>query len=199
MSQTRGTKKLPPEICCMIWGLTLPGPRVITIRMKSRDSFLCSVPIPVPLAMHICQESRREALKTLRLFSPAISSGIKPIYLNPRHDIIHLDMHDRFVVVSKLFPQLNDMHTIAFPLDARDTWPWRKGPPEPCFQGIRKLLLFERRTVTARKERCHINIQPLPADQDFGKWRSAWRSFIQKTRPFGDCVPEIQFVVVKCI
>ncbi|RSL48163.1 hypothetical protein CEP54_013058 [Fusarium duplospermum] len=198
MRETLDIMKFPPEIRCMIWGLTLPGARVITIRMRSRDSFLCSVPIP--LAMHICQESRREARKTLTLFSPAASSGFKPMYLDPRHDIIHIDMHDRFAVVSKLFPQLNDMHTIAFPLDAMDTWPWRKGPLEPCFQGMRRLLLFERKMATALKEeRCHVDIKLLPVDRDFGLWRSAWRIFIEKHRPFGDCVPEIRFVVVKRI
>ncbi|RSL96364.1 hypothetical protein CDV31_013504 [Fusarium ambrosium] len=197
MTQTLDFMKLPPEIRCMIWSLTLPSARVITIRMEIRDSFLFSVPIPP--AMHICQESRREALKTLTLFAPAASSGFGPIYLDPKHDILYLDMHDRFAVVSKLFPQLNDMHTIAFPLDAMYTWPWRKGPPEPCFQGMRKLLLFERKTATAQKEeRCHIDIKLLPADWGYGLWKSPWRIFIEKRQPFGDCVPEIQFVVVKC-
>ncbi|KAF4460979.1 hypothetical protein FALBO_12224 [Fusarium albosuccineum] len=187
--------KLPTEIRYMIWDMTLSGPRVITIRMKSRNSFLCSAPIP--LAMHICQESRRQAHRAFELFSPAASSGLKPMYLDPKHDIIHLDMHDRFAVVSNLFPQLNNMHTIAFPLDARDTWPWRKGPPKPCFQGMTKLLLFERKTATARRDRCRTDIRLLQADRDFGLWRSAWRTFIEKQHPFGNCGLEIQFVVVK--
>ncbi|KAM5357203.1 hypothetical protein ACJZ2D_016506 [Fusarium nematophilum] len=107
-------------------------------------------------------------------------------------------MPDRFAVVSNLFPELDQMQAIALPLDSMGNWPWRSGARKPCFRGMRRLLLFEReKDVTQQQHHWLTGVNMSAATKDFTAWESLWRKFIEKHQPFGDRIPEIQFVVVK--
>jgi hypothetical protein len=53
---------LPIELRLKIWRHTLPGPRNLYMKYgKARGKFFC--PYPPPICLHICTESRAEALK----------------------------------------------------------------------------------------------------------------------------------------
>jgi hypothetical protein len=58
-------RKLPPEIRCMIWRFAMP-PRTVELRHNYRID-KCWALAKVPVTLHVCRESRYEALKVYSL------------------------------------------------------------------------------------------------------------------------------------
>ncbi|KAL5330851.1 hypothetical protein ACEPPN_000376 [Leptodophora sp. 'Broadleaf-Isolate-01'] len=86
-----------PEIQLAIWRFCLPPPRIIQVHLASdRDVFFSSTAPPV--ALQICHDSRREALKVyspcFQSLSPPWSTHFskrsRPIYVDPSRDIIYV-------------------------------------------------------------------------------------------------------------
>lgn len=83
-------KKLPPEIRCMIWELSMPGQRVVTIQYYHGGYHS---PCGIPAQLHTCQEARHIALRQYTLsFGTACASA--KLYFNPSRDVVYLDRDD---------------------------------------------------------------------------------------------------------
>ncbi|KAJ4153403.1 hypothetical protein LMH87_009891 [Akanthomyces muscarius] len=91
--------ELPPEIRLRIWHYSLPGPRIVPIRcgvdqlapgsLRSLAAATgCTTTTPNPTNLHICAESRAEAIKSYRrCFGFAYRPG--HIYFNPSRDVLY--------------------------------------------------------------------------------------------------------------
>jgi hypothetical protein len=80
--------KLPTELQQMIWRHTLPGPRLVEISYDE-DTGACTSRCPTPIALWICIESRREAMRFYRPFF-ATDRAEASIYLDPSVDEFYL-------------------------------------------------------------------------------------------------------------
>ena len=100
---------LPPELQNMIWRYSLPGPRVIRAELHSKIYLKFKDAHP-SIALHVCRNSRQEALLSYKLlfksesiyededeFQPRPSRRPRPIYINPVLDTIYLisDIYDK--------------------------------------------------------------------------------------------------------
>ncbi|KAI1125212.1 hypothetical protein F5Y10DRAFT_13401 [Nemania abortiva] len=112
-SNFRVFSQLPTELRLMIWSLCLPGPRIISIRCDprpvtqgalhqqeedlshGRQLVQCRSPTPVPATLHVCRESRSEALRRYKLL---FGMGGEPgtIYFNPLSDALYFGTRDGF-------------------------------------------------------------------------------------------------------
>ncbi|KAH7243860.1 hypothetical protein FSOLCH5_013300 [Fusarium solani] len=104
--------RAPPEVRCLIWQATLEVPRVLALRKHSHaDTYSvyfeirCSLEAwldhlnssgcpqkdvaNVPVALHVCRESRKHTLKTFALFRHKFKPE-KPLYVNPKADILQI-------------------------------------------------------------------------------------------------------------
>lgn len=101
--------RLPAELRWKIWALNLPGPRVVSIRCGSeplspargpdRHSSLlsgCTSPAPIPVNLHVCHESRSEALRRYR---PSFGIARQPgqILFDPDEDVLYFGPRDGFM------------------------------------------------------------------------------------------------------
>lgn len=101
--------RLPAELRWKIWALNLPGPRVVSIRCGSeplspargpgRHSSLlsgCTSPAPIPVNLHVCHESRSEALRRYR---PSFGIARQPgqIFFDPDEDVLYFGSRDGFM------------------------------------------------------------------------------------------------------
>ncbi len=80
--------ELPTELRLKIWKCSLPGPRVVDLHYDifMRRSLSAT---PPPVALHICPESREEALQTLTLlFEDCVLNP--PVYIDPEIDTLYL-------------------------------------------------------------------------------------------------------------
>ncbi|KAI0834910.1 hypothetical protein F5Y06DRAFT_306491 [Hypoxylon sp. FL0890] len=92
--------ELPIELRFIIWTHNLPGPRIVEVKCntdKSSTSQLqqsahkpicCKSTLPIPVNLHVCRESRREALRRYKLlfgFTP--ESG--RVFLDPLRDTLY--------------------------------------------------------------------------------------------------------------
>jgi hypothetical protein len=82
--------ELPQEIQDLIWGFTLPGPRVVPILHKEKFYGLTS-PCAPPVALHICRASRDIALKSGYELAFRTSKHAAPIYFNFVIDTAYID------------------------------------------------------------------------------------------------------------
>ncbi|KAG0650631.1 hypothetical protein D0Z07_2656 [Hyphodiscus hymeniophilus] len=94
--------ELPSELRFKIWQLCIPGPRVVPIEYKMKSETFNGKMIskfsgwgtqdPVPVILHICHESRIEALKSLQ---PAFRSYFQEpkVYINFDIDTILFGVH----------------------------------------------------------------------------------------------------------
>ncbi|KAM3505579.1 hypothetical protein MY11210_007916 [Beauveria gryllotalpidicola] len=90
---------LPPEIRLVVWEYSLPGTRIVTVHCgaddlvpDSRRSLVavlgCTTTTPNPANLHICVESRTEAIKSYRrCFGFARRPG--HIYFDPARDVLY--------------------------------------------------------------------------------------------------------------
>jgi hypothetical protein len=84
--------KLPAELRHKIWKCTLPGPRYIEfVSMYEAGDYPVSYPQckdrKPPIALHICRESRTEALREYKELRGSCT-GCPPMYYSPKVDII---------------------------------------------------------------------------------------------------------------
>jgi len=106
--------KLPPELRVRIWSYNLPGPRIVSIRCgapspsqpscssQSRRSRGCTSPAPIPVNLHICHESRTEALKTYTLaFGIARQPG--QVYFDFERDVLYFGPRDGYMASEAQF------------------------------------------------------------------------------------------------
>ncbi|KAI0118620.1 hypothetical protein GGR51DRAFT_127062 [Nemania sp. FL0031] len=103
--------QLPPELRLMIWSFTLPGPRIISLRCEPRPAtqggsyepegplhgkpmLQCRSPAPVPTTLHVCGESRYEALRRYKLLF-GIGGAPGTIYFDPLSDALYFGSRGR--------------------------------------------------------------------------------------------------------
>ncbi|KAI0383139.1 hypothetical protein F5Y04DRAFT_287670 [Hypomontagnella monticulosa] len=84
--------RLPIELRAEIWTYNLPGPRIIEIKCsKNRNkSTAYRSSSPVPANLHVCNESRSEALKRYRLLF-GVCSGPPRILIDPSRDMLYFN------------------------------------------------------------------------------------------------------------
>ncbi|PON24785.1 hypothetical protein TGAM01_v206293 [Trichoderma gamsii] len=113
--------KLPTELRLRIWELSLPSPRLVPIqcgsngisRPESSPTTLASLRLdftttgcmssaPVPVNLHVCTESRLEALQTYRSCF-GFARGPGQILFNPEIDIMYFGPCEGFMAANSQF------------------------------------------------------------------------------------------------
>ncbi|KAG6208094.1 hypothetical protein E4U50_003475 [Claviceps purpurea] len=108
--------QLPPELRLKIWKLNLPTTRVVPMSCSVaspslRDAPLCTTnqffagctsDASVPVNLHVCAESRADALKH---FQPSFGFARLPghIYFNPASDILYFGPQDGYMAADAQF------------------------------------------------------------------------------------------------
>ncbi|KAI3337611.1 hypothetical protein HD806DRAFT_44544 [Xylariaceae sp. AK1471] len=99
--------QLPPELRLILWSFSLPESRIVTIRCGARwvpgfqghlndgQSIQCSSPSPVPTNLHVCRESRFEALGRYKLLFGLMGQP-GTIYFDPLRDTLYFGARDGF-------------------------------------------------------------------------------------------------------
>lgn len=96
-------RQLPPELRLVIWNLTQPNARIVTIRCgptspthgRASQSIQCTSPTPVPVTLHVCRESRIEAQGRYKLLFGLLGNP-GTIYLDPSRDTLYFGVRDGF-------------------------------------------------------------------------------------------------------
>ncbi|ROV94702.1 hypothetical protein VSDG_06140 [Cytospora chrysosperma] len=105
--------RLPAELRWKIWDFNLPGPRIVSIRCGPESlsscpgldsggrpspfsSSGCTSPAAIPANLHVCHESRREALRRYRL-SFGIARLPGQVFFDPDHDVLYFGPRDGFM------------------------------------------------------------------------------------------------------
>ena len=121
-----------PEIQNAIWQFSLPPARIIQLREARHRSNFFSNTMP-PVALHVCYNSRPEALRTLTpLFQddrniyrrPQWSRNKRPIYVNLSLDIIYIAGDppiERIHQLPRMYPD-GRIESIAVDLVNREAW-----------------------------------------------------------------------------
>ncbi len=81
-------RRLPPEIREMIWKLCLPGPRAVRARRCSKGPGYLISSAPIPMLLHLCNESRKYALKTFSIVGQSWNR-LGGFYFDERSDFLH--------------------------------------------------------------------------------------------------------------
>ncbi|WQF76018.1 Putative 2EXR domain-containing protein [Colletotrichum destructivum] len=107
--------RLPVELRLRIWDFNLPQPRVVPIRCGAKSlSFAshsqspplstsgCTSYTAVPVNLHVCHESRREALVSYR---PSFGMTRNPgqIFFNKAHDVLYFGARDGYMASEAQF------------------------------------------------------------------------------------------------
>ena len=121
--------KLPAELRLMIWREALPGPRLVNVIFEFKDNYTrfgtrplyCKSCTPHPAMLHVCRESREEALKKYSLCF-AMFSGQGKIYFD-------MNVDNFLITCDDLMDLLTSLNVIG-------------GLRMPSFQGLRHLTLL---------------------------------------------------------
>lgn len=106
---------LPPELRLRVWSLNLPSCRLVPLRCGTPSPSLhesptrgwpcatgCTTDAPIPVNLHVCAESRREALKTYgRAFG--FARGPVHVVFSPDSDILWFGPRDGYMAASAQF------------------------------------------------------------------------------------------------
>ncbi|KAH6604264.1 hypothetical protein Trco_007710 [Trichoderma cornu-damae] len=114
--------KLPTELRLKIWELSLPGPRLVSIQCGSSSASLpepvalasnaasssngagtgCTSSAPIPVNLHVCAESRFEALQ---IYRPSFGFTRCPgqVLFNPEVDIMYFGPREGFMAADSQF------------------------------------------------------------------------------------------------
>ncbi|KAI1212914.1 uncharacterized protein F4807DRAFT_471479 [Annulohypoxylon truncatum] len=106
--------KLPIELRFKIWAYNLPGPRIVEIKCSTesaqtsqpqqgdRRPVVCTSTSPIPTNLHVCRESRNEALKKYRLL---FGSSPQPgrIFFEPLRDTLYFGPRRGIAAAETLF------------------------------------------------------------------------------------------------
>ncbi|POS76497.1 hypothetical protein DHEL01_v205106 [Diaporthe helianthi] len=104
--------KLPAELRWKIWAFNLPGPRLVSVHCGSKSlscglgighhhfspssSFGCTSQAKIPTNLHVCHESRREALRQYRA-SFGIARQPGQTFFDPDQDYLYFGPRDGFM------------------------------------------------------------------------------------------------------
>ncbi|KUI62278.1 hypothetical protein VP1G_09406 [Cytospora mali] len=105
--------RLPAELRWKIWAFNLPGPRIVSIkcgpeslsslpgldsggRFSPSSSSGCTSPAAIPTNLHVCHESRREALRQYRS-SFGIARQPGQVFFAPDQDVLYFGPRDGFM------------------------------------------------------------------------------------------------------
>ncbi|KAI0887337.1 uncharacterized protein GGS22DRAFT_198674 [Annulohypoxylon maeteangense] len=106
--------RLPIELRSKIWACNLPGPRIVEIkcsaepartsqlRQGDRRAVVCTSTSPIPINLHICRESRWEALKRYRLLFGS-SPQLGRIFFDPLEDTLYFGPRRGIATAETLF------------------------------------------------------------------------------------------------
>jgi hypothetical protein len=141
-------RKIPLEIRKLIWQYTLLASRIIqfTVREDHGGSFFSgSTP---PVALHICSESRQEALSIYQpffAFDREMESASRPIYFCPVRDILYIAgtnalRDEQFV---HRFPEVKEIQSVALDYNPYSHYFTRTFDRHP-FQNLTELVLVVR-------------------------------------------------------
>lgn len=107
--------KLPAELRLKIWKLNLPTPRLVSIRCGSKllsstdapantrsSTNGCTSDAPIPINLHVCDESRREAFKA---YQPkfGFARGPGQVIFNTESDILYFGPRQGFMAADSQF------------------------------------------------------------------------------------------------
>ena len=106
---------LPPELRLKIWNLNLPVMRLVSLNCGGKSPSLkeptscatmafmgCTSDAPVPVNLHVCAESRADALKTFRCaFGFARMPG--HVFFNPESDILYFGPREGYMAADAQF------------------------------------------------------------------------------------------------
>ncbi|KAK2000624.1 hypothetical protein LX36DRAFT_698837 [Colletotrichum falcatum] len=106
---------LPVELRLKIWSFNLPPPRVVPIRCGSKNLTFASSAEPrrpstrgctsyaaVPVNLHVCRESRHEALASYRL-SFGMTRNPGQIFFGNAHDVLYFGARDGYMASGAQF------------------------------------------------------------------------------------------------
>ncbi|KAH8757645.1 hypothetical protein F5883DRAFT_370009, partial [Diaporthe sp. PMI_573] len=104
--------KLPAELRWKIWAFNIPGPRLVSVHCGSKSlscglgsghhhltpssSFGCSSQAKIPTNLHVCHESRREALRQYRA-SFGIARQPGQTFFDSEQDYLYFGPRDGFM------------------------------------------------------------------------------------------------------
>ncbi|KAG8161887.1 hypothetical protein KVR01_008874 [Diaporthe batatas] len=104
--------KLPAELRWKIWAFNLPGPRLVSVHCGSKSlscglggrhdhlgppsSFGCTSQAKIPTNLHVCHESRREALRQYRA-SFGIARQLGQTFFDSEQDYLYFGPRDGFM------------------------------------------------------------------------------------------------------
>jgi hypothetical protein len=148
LKQETFQKKIPLEIRKLIWQYSLSASRIIqfTVREDDNGSFFSgSTP---PVALHICSESRQEALSIYRpffAFDHEIESASRPIYFCPARDILYFAetnalRDEQFI---HRFPEVKEIQSLALDYNPYNHYFTRSFDLRP-FHNLTELILVVR-------------------------------------------------------
>ncbi|KAH7140521.1 hypothetical protein B0J13DRAFT_596679 [Dactylonectria estremocensis] len=124
--------KLPTELRLKIWNFSLPPCRIVPIRYNTKSlSFTshlqtphlsqsgCTSSASIPANLHICHESRLEAMRNYQLCF-GVTRNIGQIFFDLRHDILYFGARDgymasysQFLTVMSLCDQ-NELYMVRY-------------------------------------------------------------------------------------
>ena len=132
----------------MIWQYTLPASRIIQFTVREGyDSFFFSGSTP-PVALHICSESRQEALSIYRPFftlGREMESVSRPIYFSPARDILYFAEGNALTDDESIYglPEIKEIQSIALHYDPNSCYLTESFDLRP-FQNLTELILVVR-------------------------------------------------------
>ncbi|KZL83799.1 hypothetical protein CI238_08169 [Colletotrichum incanum] len=107
--------RLPVELRLKIWNFNLPPPRVVPIRCGAKSLTFspyaqspkpstsgCTSYAAVPVNLHVCQESRHEALATYHL-SFGMTRNPGQIFFDKAHDVLYFGARDGYMASEAQF------------------------------------------------------------------------------------------------
>lgn len=156
-------------------------------------SFFCSA--RPPALLHTCGEPREVALAH---FKPFFEKGYesktsRPIYFRPKLDILYIDSVNFRIPLE--YPEVNEVETIAIPMQSLCNF-WIAGEPsEFCFRGMTRLLLVTALERPWPSNRCCATVELSP-DADSKARELEWTDYIARERLYRNVrsVPNIQHV-----
>ncbi|RBR12586.1 uncharacterized protein FIESC28_08543 [Fusarium coffeatum] len=108
--------KLPTELRLKIWNYNLPPTRLVPIQCGSSwpgcsDSLSwtgCTSPAAIPVNLHVCGESRSEALKYYGL-AFGFARGPGQVFLDPERDILYFGPRHGYMAADSQFQTIMSM------------------------------------------------------------------------------------------
>lgn len=148
LKQEMFQRKIPLEIRKLIWQYSLPASRIIQFTVREdHNGFFFSGSVPL-VALHICSESRQEALSIYRpffAFDHEMESASRPIYFCPARDILYFadDNALRDEQLIHRFPEIKEIQSVALHYDPNRYFRTEPFDVRP-FQNLTELILVLR-------------------------------------------------------